>query len=277
MRIGALNRLAEEFAVKALRVVLALGVADGLLDLVVGATSGAGFRRVALGLACLGAWAVALINYRRLARILPRRPWLLLVAAAASALPIALDGGVNSALLDVPMPLTWVAAVVASAGLTLLTGAVIGVAFLVAAVTAGLPVGRLVAGPHAYDVVTNALDGPLLAVAGVLLAGSFRGLLARSDAWLAAVRAGAEASTPALGRLIRGRQPLLLGSGSEKVRLTDSEQAVVDLLAEGLRAKQIAIQRGTSLKTVRTQIKRAKRKTGARTLEELVAIACRTS
>jgi DNA-binding CsgD family transcriptional regulator len=272
-----MNRLAEEFATKSLRVVLALGVADALLDLAVGSTSGDGLRRVVLGLACLGAWAVALINYRTLARVLPRHPWLILLAVGASAIPIALDGGLNSALLDVPMPLAWVAAVAASTGFTLLTGAVIGIAFVVAAIAAGLPIGQLLATGNGYNLVTNALDGPLLAIAGVLLAGSFRSLLSRSDAWVEAVHAGAEASTPALGRLIRGREPLLLVSGSAALRLTGSEQAVVDLLADGLRAKQIAHVRGTSVQTVRTQIKLAKRKTGARTLDELVAIACRTS
>jgi DNA-binding CsgD family transcriptional regulator len=44
----------------------------------------------------------------------------------------------------------------------------------------------------------------------------------------------------------------------------------VDLLASGLAPKQIALARGVSLATVRKHLMQAKRKTGARTLAELV-------
>ncbi|MDO8189454.1 helix-turn-helix transcriptional regulator, partial [Conexibacter sp. CPCC 205706] len=60
-------------------------------------------------------------------------------------------------------------------------------------------------------------------------------------------------------------------------RLSPAERAVVALLADGLTPKQIAHERGTSVETVRTQIKRAKRATAARTLDELVASAWRPS
>jgi DNA-binding NarL/FixJ family response regulator len=65
------------------------------------------------------------------------------------------------------------------------------------------------------------------------------------------------------------------GAGRGGAPLTDSEQAVIDLLGAGLCPKQIAQRRGTATATVRTQIKQAKRKLGARTLGELVAIGCR--
>lgn len=55
--------------------------------------------------------------------------------------------------------------------------------------------------------------------------------------------------------------------------LTSREREVVALLAKGLAPKQIAMQRGISLATVRSVLKMAKRKTGARTLSELVGLS----
>lgn len=46
----------------------------------------------------------------------------------------------------------------------------------------------------------------------------------------------------------------------------------MNLLASGWRAKQIAYQWGVSLATIRAAIMHAKRKTGARTISELVAL-----
>jgi DNA-binding CsgD family transcriptional regulator len=54
--------------------------------------------------------------------------------------------------------------------------------------------------------------------------------------------------------------------------LTDAELRVATLLADGLAAKQIAVELAVGLSTVRTHIASAKRKTGARTLEQLAGI-----
>ncbi len=48
-------------------------------------------------------------------------------------------------------------------------------------------------------------------------------------------------------------------------------------LASGSAPKQLAYQWGVSLATVRTHIKHAKRKTGARTISELTALAAQAS
>lgn len=56
--------------------------------------------------------------------------------------------------------------------------------------------------------------------------------------------------------------------------LSPAERDVVRALARGLSPKEVASERGTSLATVRTQIKRAKKKAAARTLNELVALVC---
>lgn len=57
-------------------------------------------------------------------------------------------------------------------------------------------------------------------------------------------------------------------------RLSPAELEVVRGMVEGLSPKEVSQERGTSIATVRTQLKRAKKKTAARTLNELVALVC---
>jgi DNA-binding CsgD family transcriptional regulator len=54
--------------------------------------------------------------------------------------------------------------------------------------------------------------------------------------------------------------------------LSTAERDVLALLAQGHAPKQAAYERGTAIATVRSQIAAAKRKTGARTLGQLVAL-----
>lgn len=56
--------------------------------------------------------------------------------------------------------------------------------------------------------------------------------------------------------------------------LSPAELEVVQEMVVGLSPKEVATKRGTSIATVRTQLKRAKKKTAARTLNELVALVC---
>ncbi len=60
--------------------------------------------------------------------------------------------------------------------------------------------------------------------------------------------------------------------GARIASLTPAEVGVLDLLATGLAPKQAARELSVSLATVRSHIAAAKRKTEARTLEQLVAI-----
>lgn len=62
------------------------------------------------------------------------------------------------------------------------------------------------------------------------------------------------------------------GEGRPLCCLTPAEHQVTALLAGGMHPKEIASHRGTSLATVRTQLKHAKRKTRTRTLSELAAL-----
>lgn len=76
------------------------------------------------------------------------------------------------------------------------------------------------------------------------------------------------------GRAIPPKGTKPLSPGARVKRLTPAELEVVLCLAQGLSPKEIATERGTSIATVRTQIKKAKKKSEARTLTELVALVC---
>jgi two-component system nitrate/nitrite response regulator NarL len=70
-------------------------------------------------------------------------------------------------------------------------------------------------------------------------------------------------------------QPTQLVAGARPAVLTSKEHLVVRGLARGRAPKQLAGDCGVSLATIRCHIQSAKRKTSARTLPELVAIATR--
>ena len=57
-----------------------------------------------------------------------------------------------------------------------------------------------------------------------------------------------------------------------EAQFTAAERGVISGLARGRAPKQLAIEYGVSLPTIRAYIQNAKRKTRARTLAELVAI-----
>lgn len=82
---------------------------------------------------------------------------------------------------------------------------------------------------------------------------------------LASQLAAAAAGAPA--RLLARADPRALIAP-----LSAAERRVLGLLADGLAPKQAAHVLGVKLATVRSQIAAAKRKTGARTVEQLVGI-----
>jgi DNA-binding CsgD family transcriptional regulator len=78
-------------------------------------------------------------------------------------------------------------------------------------------------------------------------------------------------------QLPRGAPQLQLGPGDAIAYLTTQERKVVEWLGQGRRPKEIAREWGISLATIRSHIRRAKQKTGARTLPELMAVGWRAS
>jgi DNA-binding CsgD family transcriptional regulator len=99
--------------------------------------------------------------------------------------------------------------------------------------------------------------------------------VARAPQTLHDARRGASrAITPALARALDGPVALLEAPdpGARLAALTPAEVAVLELLAAGQAPKQAARKLSVSLATVRSHIAAGKRKTGARTLEQLVGI-----
>jgi DNA-binding NarL/FixJ family response regulator len=91
------------------------------------------------------------------------------------------------------------------------------------------------------------------------------------------IRSGATVLTPALGYVIEhpGEAPLALPPGrTPRPRLTPTEVCVVEDLALGKRAEQIAHERAVAQAAIRTQIANAKRKLGARTMPKWGAVHC---
>jgi DNA-binding CsgD family transcriptional regulator len=121
---------------------------------------------------------------------------------------------------------------------------------------------------------------PFVAVVVTGLASLYKRFLGSVDETLASIRGGAPALTAALTRAVElgaaRPMPQLPAPASPLSGLSSDERGVVDALASGLRPKQLAHAWGVSLATVRKHISHAKRKTGARTLPELAAIAARS-
>jgi DNA-binding CsgD family transcriptional regulator len=80
--------------------------------------------------------------------------------------------------------------------------------------------------------------------------------------------------TPALAQALAGRRLVaaLPAGPSALDGLTPAEMRTVRALAAGIAPKELAHQLGGSISTIRAHIRNAKRKTGARTLRELVAV-----
>jgi DNA-binding CsgD family transcriptional regulator len=127
--------------------------------------------------------------------------------------------------------------------------------------------GRLVVSDQLILFAANAGGGLAL----VALARHF---LAGVPQHIARARAGAEAiarqpsivRSPTRRLLVRGDPAALVTA------LSNAERRVLALLAAGRAPKQAARELDVALATVRTHIASAKRKTGARTLEQLVGL-----
>jgi DNA-binding CsgD family transcriptional regulator len=224
-------------------------------------------RRLFVSATLVVAAALAVAAHRRLAHVLRRRPRLLLGVAALYGVLTAWDGLYGPTPFgSTGFPILCIAAVAGSSRLILEVAAVLGGARIVEGAAWGA---------RAWPGRSEAVVGDVLlygAVAAVLIVvvGAFRASVGSVHADLTSMRAatGAElapvaAAPPALPRA---------DAAALVRRLTPAERRVVQRLGEGLLAKQIALEAGVSVATVRAQIKAAKRKTGARTLGDLAGL-----
>jgi DNA-binding CsgD family transcriptional regulator len=171
--------------------------------------------------------------------------------------------------------------VIASARAAIVLSVSVAISLFVGYLIAGASLGDIVTGPSRYNALSIMVLPVLAGVVGVLLAGVANAVFGTLAERLAGLRNGAPATTPGMTALVAGaavgalpaaRAPTALAAPSRS-RLTQAERAVVAHLADGLRPKQIALLRSVALSTIRSQIKAAKRKTGARTIEQLIADA----
>lgn len=278
--VGPSSALVPTLAVaqtSVLRIVCGLGLANAVLLLLVTVAARPTAFAIAVGTGWVGAWGLMARRVGHLRACLERRPWLLVTVAVAGSAPIAVDG-VGGTLTTQPVWLTWVAAVTVSASMTLLIAGVMSLGTVAALAFSGLGSRELVAGPDRFQVVLLIGTPLFAAIVGLAVVGVFRAVLAGARDTLSGIAAGAPASTVALGRLLRGEPARLLPSGSAALgepsaRLTETESEIVALLCAGRTPKQIALERGRSIHTVRAQIKHAKRKLEVRTINELIARA----
>ena len=268
------NRAANATTVAALRLVCAIGCANAVLQLIVTALA----NRTVFALAVAGAWValwwLSMLHASRLMTIATRSPWVLVAAAAVGMAWVAFDHGLDGTLATQPLWLTWVAAISVAPRMALAVAVTMSAAAAVALAGSGMNLGDF-AGADRFQATLLIFSPLLTAAVGLALVGVFRFQVQAAGDTLVALRAGAPASTPALTRLLQGHDPLLLTAGARE-ELTKAEREVVEALRDGRTPKQIAHDRGRSLATVRTQIKHAKRKVGARTVPELIARTCAT-
>jgi len=253
-----------------LRVALLVGVADAAVALATAGLSRPHVASLVVGVLWLAAWTVGGLRAPAVAALLRRRPWAAAALGVAGMGLAALDGGYPGNLATQPQWLVLVAAAALPWRVAVVTGIAVwtakcGTFWLTDSGPA--PIG------HAgHPEARSAALLPLLLIP--------TGLVGR-----AAVRRLAEIAAEARAGVGGRASPLAAATASGPPRpapaaapeppppLTPAQREVVALLAAGRVPKEIAAERGTSLQTVRTQIKLAKRRTGARTLDELVRVA----
>ena len=231
---------------------------------------------VLLGAAWCALWIVAASFPAVTARLFTSWPTALVLLAPANALTAGLTGGIDSPLLAVCMYAGWIASVVVPPRVALSLSLAVSGSLFAGYLIAGASVGEIFTGPYRYGAVTSVALPCAAGVVGVLLASVTNTTFSRLAATLADLRDGGQAATPGLTALLAGAPLVDRAAGANdrllvagRAPLTESERAVVQLLAQGHAPKQIARLRGVELSTVRSQLKRAKQKTGARTLSEL--------
>lgn len=225
-------------------------------------------------------WALAAIFPAITARAFERWRVTALTLALANAATVASTGGIDSPVLAVCMYVGWIASVVVGARAVILTSLTIGCSMLAGYLLAGNSFSEILSEPYRYVALTNAVLPIVTGMVGLLLAGVINSIFNGLPETIAGLRRGAGATTTAMTALFRGEPVLLLPPSTRPAavaaRLTAAEREVVALLADGHHPKQIAQKRDVAISTVRSQIKAAKRKTGSRTIEQLIVVSWNT-
>lgn len=222
---------------------------------------------IVMGASLLILATAALWSRRDMLALLASHPRAALLFPVPVVVAIAIDGGIESHWT----PLIAVSVVIpALLGHPRIALACAGVAASGQAI-AVLISATDVDGARVAELLLFNATGTIAAALGVALS---MAVLARSIREAPAERLQEDHALP--GPVTRRPAALLdktVGDDTEPApseSLSPSELRVVELLAAGDAPKEIAVDLGIALATVRTHLKRAKRKTGARTLSELV-------
>lgn len=286
--MAALARVLDTARFQVLRWTLGIGLliaCANLLSASVGFTaSGDDVRGPAVELAAAwcGLWALAMALPRRAARCFVHWKVTAAVLVIANAGTAAVTNGMDSPVLSVCIYAGWVTSVVASARAAIVMSVGVAGLLVVGYLLAGASLFDVVTGPNSYNAVSNVILPLIAGAVGVLLAAVANTVFGGLGEHMRGLRHGEPATTPGMTALL-ARSPVLLTlpparahvtcASHAQSALTPAEREVVALLAQGHRPKQIALLRGVALSTIRSQIQAAKRKTGSRTIDQLVAIA----
>ena len=236
-------------------------------------------RRLLVGLALVSLCAVSLWQCSAVCAWLQHRPLLVVGVAAVELGVVALDGLLGTPYVSFTLTAVGVAVVVARARTVWLCVALLEVGYVVVVLANRSPSG-LASHGELGGVIGAAVSYPFTALVLLSLRRLFSGFVGNAAATVEEIRRGDAPFTPALASAILNPGSIddaLPGAPGLSELLTPSEVTVVNGLAGGSAPKEIAYQLGVSVATVRTHIKHAKRKTGARTLRELAGIAAQHS
>lgn len=258
-------------AVDALRIGLIVCAGAALSDWLYAAIGGLGAGTQLEGLALAALAAAGGLRPRAAARwLLP--PGHVAILAALLALVGAIDPGFQVHYAQVAPTVVFVAALVSSPRWVLVALAVSIAGYLADVWIAGHSLHWMFVGAGQSAIGTQVADLALNALVGLLLIALLRRFVRRVPETLAGARDGSLALPPGLALAVRPQLALPRADPAELIEpLSPAEVTVLDLLADGRAPKQAAYELSLALPTVRSHIAAAKRKTGARTLEQLVA------
>lgn len=242
-------------------------------DLLFALASGGGAKAAVEGAVFTGVGVAGVLRIDVAVRVLRPRGRLVLLAAVF-AVGGLLDFDLQRYFAEVAVAIVCLAALICSTRWVVMCCVVSAAGFLGALAVHGrsldwmLGDGRYVVAGQLVNLVANAAGGLLI----IALLCRF---LADTPRRLTAVRTGGKSLTPQLALAAGGQYVPHLDAADARTlvaALTPGERAVLDLLASGRVPKQAAGDLWIALPTLRSRIAVAKRKTGARTIEHLVAL-----
>jgi DNA-binding CsgD family transcriptional regulator len=271
--LGAAAQATNEVAVAVIRVGFGLMAAVAASDLLFAALARANATTLAIGALFTAAAAVGLLYPDAAARLLCRRGRALWPAVLFAAVG-ALDPGVQIHYPEVASAIVWIAVITSSTGIVGLCVALSAAGYIADLAIQGHTAAWLLNGPGRDLIANQVIDLTANAGGMLLLIAILRWFVGTAPQRIAEVHRGGRSLTPQLALAARGSRLALPRADPFALteRFTTSERNVLALLATGRSPKQAARDLVVSLATVRSHLASAKRKCGARTLDQLVAI-----